>query len=100
MVVMVVEQAKPEGCRSKKAKQGECCCQEHCNQTLHHSAQLKLTAYKKQAMEREVQGELDDEEKTDQGTGIFQSINLDVKAAMGTTNLLYNPQHEVGKTTP
>ena len=30
----------------------------------------------------------DDEGQTDQGAGIFQSINLYVEAALGTTNLL------------
>ena len=46
---------------------------------------------------REVEGEFDDKEKTDQDEGVFQSINLDVEAALGTTNLSYNPQHEVEK---
>ena len=60
---------------------------------MHHSAQVKLTIYEKQAMElREVEGELDDDEQADeqadQSAGVFQSINLDVEAALGTTNLL------------
>ena len=87
----------------KRAQQGECCCQEHCNLAMHHSAQVKLTIYEKQAMElREVEGELDDKEQTDQGSGFFEIINLDVEAALGTTNLSYNPQHEVENlsTTP
>ena len=55
---------------------------------MHHSAQVKITIYEKQAMELiEVEGELDDEELTDQGVGVFQSINLDVEAAQGMTNL-------------
>ena len=41
---------------------------------MHHSTQTKLTIHEKQAVE----GEFDDEEQTDQGAGIFQSINLDV----------------------
>ena len=52
--------ARPEGCKSKRAQQGECCCQEHCNLAIHHSAQNKPTIYEKQAMElREVEGRLD-----------------------------------------
>ena len=45
------------------------------------SAQVKLTTYKKQAMvEIEV-------EQTDHGAGVFQSVNLDVEAALGMTDL-------------
>ena len=46
--------------------------------------------YKKQAMVvmQVEQAELDGEVHNDQGTGVFQSINLYVEAALGTTNLL------------
>jgi hypothetical protein len=27
--------AKPEGCKSKRALQGECCCKEHCTLAMH-----------------------------------------------------------------
>ena len=50
-------------------------------QTSTASAQVKLSMYEKQA-------ELDDEEQTDQGAGIFQSSSRDVEAALGITNLL------------
>ena len=80
---------KPEGCKSKRAQQGECCCKEHCNLTMHYSAQTKDTIYEKQAVELgEVEGEFDDEEQTEQDAGIFQSTSLDVEAALGITNLL------------
>ncbi len=46
--------------------------------------------YKKQAMVvmQVEQAELDGEVHTDKGAGVFQSINLYVEAAQGTTNLL------------
>ena len=79
------KQAEPEGC--KRAQQGEYCCQDHCILTMHHNAQTKLNAYKRKAVEiGDVEGEFDDEEQTD--AGIFQSISLDIEAALGTTNLL------------
>ena len=54
---------------------------------MHHHAQTKLNAYKRKAVEiGDVEGEFDDEEQTD--AGIFQSISLDIEAALGTTNLL------------
>ena len=42
--------ARPEGCKSKRALYGECCCQEYCNLAKHFSAQVKLTTYEKEAM--------------------------------------------------
>ena len=59
-------------------------------QTSTASAQAKLTMYEKQAMVvmQVEQAKLDDGEQTDQGAGIFQSISLDIEAALGTTNLL------------
>ena len=68
---------------------------------MHHSAQTKLEICEKQAIELgEVEGEFEDEDQNEQDEGIFQSTCLDVDAALGSTNLLGNPHHEVKKTTP
>ena len=48
------------------------------------SAQVKLTTYKKQAMVVMV---VEQAEQTHQGAGVFQSMNLDVEAALGITNM-------------
>ena len=37
---------------------------------------------------KEVEGKLGAEEQDDQSAGVFQCLNLDVEAALGTTNLL------------
>ena len=56
---------------------------------MHLSVQVRLTIYEKQAMKlREVEkAELGDEEQTDQGAGVLQSVDLDLESALGMTNL-------------
>ena len=41
-----ISTARPVGCKSKRALQGECCCQEHCKLTMHFSDQVRLTTSK------------------------------------------------------
>jgi hypothetical protein len=72
--------AKPRSCKSKKAQQGDCCCEEYCLLTMHHSTQSKLEICEKQTIELV-------EDHTGQDDGIFQSTCLDVDEALGSTNI-------------
>ena len=70
MVKMVVEQAKPEGCKSK-------------------SAQINFMSYTKQAIELgEDEDEFENEDQTEQDEENSQSTCLDVEAALCSTNFL------------
>jgi hypothetical protein len=54
-----------------------------------HSAQTKMEICEKDAAELgEVEGLFADNDETDQDDGLFHSTNLDVEAALGSTNLL------------
>ena len=60
---------KPENCESKRAQQGECCCQEHCNLTSHYHGNKKMVLFEKHAVEvydtevteSEIQTDIEDE---------------------------------------
>ena len=38
---------KPQDCVTKKTQQGECCCQEHCNLTVHYRGNVKMELFEK-----------------------------------------------------
>jgi hypothetical protein len=84
-VVKVVEQAKPEGHKTKRAQQGEW----FCDLTMHHRTKTKLTPHENQAIELgEVKVSFEVEDQTEQDEESFQRTFLDVGAVLGSTNLL------------
>ena len=81
--------AKPRSCKNKRTQNGECCCAQHCLLKMHHSAQTKMEICERDAAELgEVEGLFDDNNETKEDDGLFQSTNLDVEAALRSTNLL------------
>ena len=66
---------KPENCKTKKAKQGECCCQEHCNLTSHYHGNRKMRLFEKQAAEVHDIEVTESEVHTDIGDEIFLDVD-------------------------
>jgi hypothetical protein len=81
--------ARPGSCTNKRTQKGECCCEQHCLLTMHHSAQTKLEICEREAVElSEMEGVFDDDDETEQDDSLFKSASLDMEAALGSTNIL------------
>ena len=70
---------KPEDCETKRAQQGECCCQEHCNLTMHYHGNQAMEVFEKQAAEVHDIEVTESEVLTDIGEEIFLGVDAVLK---------------------
>jgi hypothetical protein len=90
-ITVQVSTSRPEECEGRRYAQGECCCQDHCKLSEHHTARVKmvdmvdavLKAVEVIDIDKPELEELDEEASTWGLGGLFASTQLNVEAVLG-----------------
>jgi hypothetical protein len=90
-ITVQVSASRPEKCEGRRYAQGECCCQDHCKWSEHHTARVKMVDMVDAVLKAVEVIDIHEPEIEDLGEeastwglgGLFASIQLDVEAVLG-----------------
>jgi hypothetical protein len=90
-ITVQVSTSRPEKCEGRRYAQGECCCQDHCKLSEHHTARVKMVDMVDAVLKAVEVIDIDEPELENLGEeastwglgGLFASTQLNVEAVLG-----------------